>query len=79
MTGMGLTAKQASVKRFIAESNKLGRPPTYDAIAAHMGSRHRSKAFAIVRKLSERGHVMRFLTPGEAAAGKPGHIIAIGN
>lgn len=73
-----LTPKQAKAKRFIAEHNARGSSPTLKEIAAAIGSPNKSKWFYIVRKLSERGHVMRFLTPSEAAANHPGHIVAIG-
>lgn len=74
----GLTAKQAKAKRFIAEQNGKGISPSIQEITNAVGSKDRRSGFFLVRRLSERGHVMRFLTPEEAAANRPGHIIAIG-
>lgn len=76
---IGLTHKQALAKRYIAEQNSMGISPTCRDISRAIGSPNASNGFYVLQKLMERGHAMRFLTPDEAAAGRPGHIIAIGS
>jgi SOS-response transcriptional repressor LexA len=87
---IGLTTRQMEALRFIAGYVEAkGVPPSYDEIAAAMGTHHRSAVFKITKALRERGaitwrpnraraiEVLRPVTIPRLADGTPLYSVAV--